>query len=99
VVGVGAILLALWYVVAETSLSVAIVDGLLRIIGAGTVGALLMTSWEGSPRFPSGLGLDEVVRRSVPGGRTTERLVIGWIVVALVVVLALWLDPDPFPLP
>lgn len=99
VLGVGAVLLGLWYLLGETSISTGVLDVLLRLIGGGTAGALLAASAQGSARFRSGLGLDVIVDRAAPGGRTDQRLVVGWIVVAALVCAALWLDPSPFPLP
>ena len=37
--------------------------------------------------------------RLVPDGRTTERLVVVWLLVTFVVAGSLWLSPSPFPLP
>ena len=98
IVGLGAVLLALWYL-AETALPLGVIDGALRIVGAGTAGALVAASAQGTDRFRTGLAIDRLVERAVPDGRTTQRVVVGWIVVALVVAAALWLQPDPFPLP
>ncbi|HRW38311.1 MAG TPA: serine/threonine-protein kinase [Aquihabitans sp.] len=99
IVGLGAVLLALWYLVAETALPTGVIDGALRIVGAGTAGALVAASAQGTDRFRTGLAIDRLVEVAVPDGRTTQRVVVGWIVVALVVAAALWLQPDPFPLP
>lgn len=99
VVGVGAALLAGWYALDKTSVAAPVVEGALRAIGAVVVGAIVAASREGSARFRSGLGLDEIVLRTAPDGRTTERLVVAWLAIAIVVAGALWLAPDPFPLP
>ena len=66
--------------------------------GPGTMAAILLTDRDGSSRFRTGLGIEELADRVVPDGRTTERLVVGWIVMVVLVVVALWLDPAPFPL-
>ena len=99
VIGVGAVLLAAWYAFSQTSLPVGWLDFLLRVIGGGTVAALLLTSREGTSRFRTGMGIDELVARGAPDGRTTERLVVGWILAVVVIAAALWLTPDAFPLP
>ncbi|MGI8755543.1 MAG: serine/threonine-protein kinase [Acidimicrobiales bacterium] len=99
VVGVAAALLAGWYALSHTSLPASIVDGALRLIGATAVGLIAAASREGSSRFRTGLGLDEIVARSVPDGRTNQRVVVFWLIVALLVAGAFWLAPDPFPLP
>jgi serine/threonine-protein kinase len=99
VLGIGGVALALWYLLAQTSLGTGVLDALLRIVGAGTVAALLAGSAQGSPRFRTGLGIDRLVDRLAPEGRTTQAVVIGWVVVALLVAGLLWLDPDAFPLP
>lgn len=99
IIGIGAVLLGAWYGLGHTSLSTALLDVVLRFIGVVVVGLVLATSREGSARFRTGFGLDELVARWVPGGRTTERLVIAWLVVVILVAGALWLSPDPWPLP
>ncbi|MCU1355578.1 MAG: serine/threonine protein kinase [Acidimicrobiales bacterium] len=99
IIGIGAVLLGAWYALDRTSLPDGIIDLLLRIVGALVVGLVVVTAREGSARFRTGLGIDELVARFVPDGRTTERVVISWLVVALLVAGSLWLAPDPFPLP
>jgi hypothetical protein len=99
VIGVAALLLGLWYLVAETSLGQGVVDAMLRTLGMGTAAALWLATREGSERFRSGTGVLALVERASPAGRTTQRLVVGWVVAAAVVAGALWLEPHPFPLP
>lgn len=99
VLGVGAVALGGWYLLAQTSVGDGVLDVLLRLVGGGTVAFVLLTSREGSARYRSGLGIDELVRRAVPDGRTTERVLIGWLLAVIVVAAALWLAPDTFPLP
>ena len=70
----------------------------LRGIGIVVVGVVVATARDGSSRFRSGLGIDALVERWVPEGRTTEGLVIGWVVAVFVVAGSLWLTPAPFPL-
>lgn len=98
-IGVGAVLLAAWYGLDRITDIPLLVDLALRAIGLGVVGATLLTARDGSGRFRTGLGVDDIVARWVPDGRTTERLVIFWIVATFVVAGSLWLTPDPFPLP
>ena len=99
IIGIGAVLLGAWYALGKTSIGPTALDLVLRAIGM-LVGALLVgTSREGSARFRTGFAIDELVARWVPEGRTTERVVIGWVVVVILVAGALWLAPDPFPLP
>lgn len=99
IVGVSAVLIAGWYALDQTSLSPGILEVLLRIIGGGAVAALLLSAREGSSRFRTGLGIERLVERSAPGGRITERLVVSWLVIVIIVAAALWLTPDTFPLP
>jgi serine/threonine-protein kinase len=99
IIGMGAVLLGAWYAIESTSAPDGLVDAVLRAVGALVVGVTLVTAREGSARFRTGFGLDELVRRAVPEGRTTEVVVVGWIVAVLLVAGALWLTPDPFPLP
>ena len=75
------------------------VDQALVQDATGTMAAILLTNRDGSSRFRSGLGIQELADRAVPDGRITERLVVAWIVMVVLVVFALWLDPAPFPLP
>jgi hypothetical protein len=98
-IGVGAILLAGWYALDRLDVPQSLLDLTLRGIGVLVVGVTVVTQRDGSARFRTGLGLDELVGRWVPDGRTTERLVVLWLVAALVIAGSLWLTPDPFPLP
>ena len=98
ILGVTAVLLAGWYAMAQTSLPQGFLDVTLRLVGGGAVAAILLTSREGSPRFRSGLGIEQVVARSLPGGKVSERLIVAWIIIAMVIAIALWLSPDAFPL-
>jgi hypothetical protein len=72
---------------------------MLRFLGSGTALALWLTNRDGSDRFRTGIGVRALVVRGVPDGRTTERLVVAWVIAAALVAGALWLAPDPFPLP
>lgn len=99
IIGMAAVLLGGWYLMAETSLATAVLDAALRVIGAVAVGLIVLTNRDGTSRFRTGQGIDELVRRYVPGGRTSERVIVGWILAAIVVAAALWLSPDAFPLP
>ena len=99
IVGVTALLLAGWYALDQTSLPQGLLDGALRIVGGGSVLFLLLGSREGSSRFRTGLGVEQLVRRFAPDGRVTERLVVAWLVLAIGTAAALWLTPDAFPLP
>ena len=99
IIGVSAVLLAAWYALSHTALSTNVLDLLLRAVGGGAVAAVLLTSRSGSSRFRCGLGLDELAQRWAPEGRITERLVVAWIVVVIVIAAALWLSPAAFPLP
>ena len=98
-VGIGAVLLAAWYGLDRLTDAGALVDLALRVIGLLVVGVILATARTGSGRFRTGLGLDDLVARWVPDGRTTERIVILWIVATFLVAGSIWLTPDPFPLP
>ncbi len=97
--GVGSVLLAGWYGLEALDAPNVVLDWSLRGIGLLVVGVVVGTAREGSVRFRTGLGIDNLVERLVPNGRTTERTVVLWIVAAFVVAGGLWLTPDPFPLP
>ena len=98
-IGLGAALLAAWYALDGLNLAAPAMAWMLRGIGAFTVGGILATSRVGSARFRTGLGIDDLVARWIPDGRTNERVMIGWLVAAALVAGLLWLDPDTFPLP
>lgn len=98
-IGVGAVLLAGWYGLDRLTDATIVLDLALRAIGLLVVGVIVVTARDGSGRFRTALGIDALVARWVPDGRTTERIVILWIVATFVVAGALWLTPDPFPLP
>ncbi len=98
-IGVGAVLLAGWYGLDRLTDAGEVLDLTLRAIGLLVVGVTVATARDGSGRFRTGLGLDHLVARWVPEGRTTERLVVLWMVATFVVAGAVWLTPDPFPLP
>ena len=99
VLGVGAVTLAGWYGLDGLDVPRSLLHVLLRLIGATVVGVIVVTAREGSPRFRTGLALDELVVRWVPGGRTNERVVVGWLVAAALTAGALWLTPSNLPLP
>jgi hypothetical protein len=99
VIGLGAVLIAGWYGLDRLSVPRSMTDLALRATGVVVVGALIAASRHGSRRFRTGLGVDELVLRLIPGGRTTERVVVIWLVATFVVAGALWLSPSPFPLP
>ena len=96
---IGAILLGGWYGLEHLHTPQVLLDLCLRGIGVLVVGVILWTARIGSSRFRTGLGVDEVTERMVPDGRTSERVVIGWVVAVFLVAGALWLTPAPFPLP
>lgn len=99
VVGVGAVLLAGWYGLDRLSVPATVSDLTLRAIGMGAAGIVCAANREGSRRFRTGLGLDELSRRVTPDGRVNERVVVVWLVAVAVVAAGLWLAPSPFPLP
>lgn len=99
ILGVSALVLGAWYVLGASGSTTATAEGSLRLIGVATVGAVLAASRTGTDRFRCGDGVDWLVARLVPGGKMSERVLVGWIIVALAVAAALWLRPDPFPLP
>ena len=99
IIGIGAVLLGAWFALERTTLSQGVLYGSLRVIGGLVVGLVLVTAREGSARFRTGMGLDEVVRRLVPDGRTSERVVACWILAVVFLALALWLTPSTFPIP
>lgn len=95
----GAVLVGGWYGLDRVTNSAPVLDFSLRAVGLVVVGLLLSFGRTGSPRFRSALGLDELVARWVPDGRTTERLVVLWVICVFLVAASLWLTPAPFPLP
>ena len=95
---IGAVLLGGWYGLEQLSAPVVLDDLVLRGIGVLVVGLVLAASHEGSPRFQTGAGIEDLVGRWVPEGRTTEALVAFWVIAVLLIAGALWLSPDPFPL-
>lgn len=97
-IGVGAALLGGWYALRSLDVSRPVLDLSLRAIGLIVVGVLLATLRDGSGRFRTGFGVEDLVRRWVPGGRTSEGVVVGWVMAVALVAGALWLSPDPFPL-
>ncbi|CAN5873452.1 hypothetical protein BH23ACT2_BH23ACT2_25060 [soil metagenome] len=99
VIGLGAVLIAGWYGLERLSVPRGATDLALRVTGVVVVGALIAASRHGSRGFRTGLGIDELVARVVPDGRTTERVVVIWVVTIFVVAGAIWLSPSPFPLP
>ena len=98
-IGVGAVLLAAWYGLDHMAVSRNLLHVTLRGVGLFIVGLAAYTARGGSSRFRTGLGIDEMVQRWVPDGRTTERVVILWLVAGALVAGSLWLTPAPFPLP
>lgn len=98
-VGMGALLLAAWYALQNLDAGRVLLDLSLRGIGLAVVGTILATSRNASGRFRSGIGLEELTARWVPQGRTTERVVVIWLLSAALVAASFWLTPSPFPLP
>ncbi|MBX3285614.1 MAG: protein kinase [Actinobacteria bacterium] len=98
-IGIGAVLLAGWYGLEGLDAPAGLVNVALRVVGAIVVGVVVATARDGSSRFRSGLGIDALVERWVPHGRTTEAVAVGWVVAVFVVAGSLWLTPAPFPLP
>ena len=97
-VGVGAALLGGWHALRSLDVSRSLLDLSLRAIGLIVVGVLLATLRDGSSRFRTGFGVEDLVRRWLRDGRTDERVVVGWVVAVALVAGALWLSPDPFPI-
>lgn len=98
VLGVGAVALAGWYGLDGLDVARPLLHHSLRLLGAVVVGVLVVTARVGSRRFRTGLALDELTARWLPGGRTTEKVVVGWVLAAALVAGALWLTPSTFPL-
>ncbi|MBX3312841.1 MAG: protein kinase [Actinobacteria bacterium] len=97
-VGVGVALLG-WYGLGNVGVSPALSDAALRAIGAVACGVVTIGAGNGSARFRSGLGTDDLVTRVTPTGRTSERVVVLWLLCAAGIAGALWLSPSAFPLP
>ena len=96
---VGGVLVAAWYGLQQLTSNPVALDLSLRGIGLVVVGIILAVGRSGSARFRTALGLDELVARWVPDGRTSERLVVLWVVCTFVAAASIWLTPSPFPLP
>ena len=96
---VGGVLVAAWYGLEQLTSNPVALDLSLRGIGLVVVGIILAVGRSGSARFRTALGLDELVARWVPDGRTSERLVVLWVVCTFAAAASIWLTPSPFPLP
>ena len=96
---VGGVLVAAWYGLEQLTSNPVALDLSLRGIGLVVVGIILAVGRSGSARFRTALGLDELVSRWVPDGRTSERLVVLWVVCTFVAAASIWLTPSPCPLP
>lgn len=98
-VGLGAVLLAGWYALEGLDVSRELLHAALRVVGVLVVGAIAYLARQGSRRFRTGLGLDDLAARLTPDGRLNERVVVLWLVSAALVAGGFWLTPSPFPLP
>ena len=98
-VGLGAVLLAGWYGLEGLDVSRGLLHASLRAIGVVVVGSIAYLSRQGSRRFRTGLGLDDLAERLSPDGRVNERVVVLWLVTGALVAGGFWLTPSPFPLP
>ena len=92
-------LVAGWYGLDRLAVPSTVSDLALRAIGLGAAGIVCAANREGSRRFRTGLGLDDLTRRVTPEARVNERVVVLWVVAVAVVAAGLWLAPSPFPLP
>lgn len=97
-VGVGVALLG-WYGLENLGVSTTVSDLALRVVGAVGCGVVTIGAGNGSARFRTGLGTDDMVALINPSGRTSERVVALWLVCAAGIAGALWLSPSAFPLP
>jgi hypothetical protein len=98
-VGLGAVLLAGWYALEGLDVSRELLHAALRVVGLLVVGAIAYLARQGSRRFRTGLGLDDLAARLTPDGRLNERVVVLWLVSVALVAGGFWLTPSPFPLP
>lgn len=98
-VGLGAVLLAGWYALEGLDVSRELLHAALRVVGVVVVGAIAYLARQGSRRFRTGLGLDDLAARLTPDGRLNERVVVLWLVSVALVAGGFWLTPSPFPLP
>lgn len=98
-VGLGAVLLAGWYGLEGLDVGRGLLHASLRAIGVVVVGSIAYLSRQGSRRFRTGLGLDDLAERLSPDGRVNERVVVLWLVTGALVAGGFWLTPSPFPLP
>lgn len=87
-----------WYGLDRLDLSPAIGRGVLRAVGALTVGSILYANRRGTRRFRTGLGLDEIAESLSPTGGMNERVAVLWLVSVGLAAGALWLDPSAYPL-
>ena len=87
-----------WYGLDRLDLSPVIGRGVLRAVGALTVGSILYANRRGTRRFRTGLGLDEIAESLSPTGGMNERVAVLWLVSVGLAAGALWLDPSAYPL-
>ena len=88
-----------WYGLDNLGVDRTVLDVVLRVIGAVGAAILVAGAGNGSVRFRSGMGTEELVARISPEGRPNERVIVLWLVCGFVTAGALWLAPSPFPLP
>ncbi|MDQ6697461.1 MAG: protein kinase [Actinomycetota bacterium] len=93
-------LVGLWYGLDRLGVSQTGLDGVLRAIGLLTTTLLVVPARIGSPRFRTGVAIDDAVSRLVtPGGRLGQRGAVLWILAAAAIAGAVWLTPEVWPLP
>jgi len=93
-------LLGLWYGLRHLHVAVTITDLVLRLIGLLVTALLVLPARRGSPRFRTGVAIDDATGRLLePGGRLGQRAVVLWLVAAFFTAGGLWLSPDVWPLP
>ncbi len=100
VVALTAALLGLWYGLDHLHVPQLLVDTVLRVIGLLAAAILVVPARAGSPRFRTGVAIEDAVSRLLgPSGRLGQRGVVLWIVAAAAVAGSLWFTPEVWPLP
>ncbi len=96
-----AALLGLWYGLDHLpGVPQPALDAVLRGIGLLVSALLVLPAGRGSPRFRTGIAVDEVVTRLVsPAGRLVQTGVVVWVIAVAAVAGSFWLTPEVWPLP
>jgi hypothetical protein len=94
------VLVGVWYGLEHLHVPQAVLDALLRTIGLVSTALLVLPARSGSPRFRTGVAVEDAVSRLVtPAGRLRQRGVVLWIVAVAALAGSFFLTPEVWPLP